>query len=96
MLDVDIYYCRVCGLCTRTIEFFRDRGVTFRALAIEWDAAADAFRDSENARAMMRRCGKTMDFVPQIFIGERHIAGWRALEPMIENGELDRLLPKQG
>jgi glutaredoxin-related protein len=41
---------------------------------------------------MFRRCGETVDFVPQIFIRGTHVAGWRKLEPMIESGEFDRLL----
>lgn len=89
-----IYYARVCGLCTNALEFFRSRGVTFTACAVEWDDAKQEFVDSENTRAMYRKCGKTVDFVPQIFIGSTHVAGWRKLEPMISSGEIDRLIPK--
>lgn len=89
---IDIYYASICGLCTKAIEFFRGRGVTFTAYAVEWDAEHERFVDSENARAMYRRCGEEVDFVPQIFIGDRHIPGWRKLEPMIESGEIDALL----
>ena len=92
-MQVDIYYASVCGLCTNALEFLRSRGVSFSAHAVEWDAAADKFVDSENTRAMYRRCGEEVDFVPQIFIGDRHIPGWRKLEPMIESGEIDDILP---
>ncbi len=92
-MNVDIYYARVCGLCTKALEFFRDRGVTFTAYAVEWDAASDAFVDSPNAREMYRRCGERVDFVPQMFIGDRHIKGWRMLEPMIASGEIDPWIP---
>ena len=91
---VDIYYASVCGLCTKALEFFRSRGVTFTAYAVEWDDAKQEFVDSENTRAMHRRCGKIVDFVPQMFIGDTHIAGWRKLEPMIASGEIDALIPK--
>jgi hypothetical protein len=91
---VEIYYSSVCGLCTKALEFFRSRNVTFTAFAVEWDGANDRFVDSENARAMARRCGETVDFVPQMFIGSVHVKGWRKLEPMIASGEIDRLLPK--
>ncbi len=94
MASVDIYYSRVCGLCTKALEFFRSRGVTFTAYAVEWDDEKEAFVDSANARDMVKRCGEDVDFVPQMFIGGKHIKGWRKLEPMIESGEIDSLLPK--
>ena len=94
MAQVDIYYARVCGLCTKALDFFRSRGTTFVAYAVEWDEEKQAFVDSENARRMYERCGETVDFVPQMFINDRHIKGWRTLEPMIESGEVDRLIPK--
>ncbi len=92
MREIVIYYAKVCGLCTKAIDFFRSRGVTFTAKAVTWDAAADAFENSATAREMHTRCGETVDFVPQIFIGDTHIKGWRKLEPMIASGEIDPLL----
>lgn len=94
MPEVDIYYARVCGLCDKAIEFFCKRGVTFTAHAVEWDAEKQEFVDSQAAREMYRRCGEKVDFVPQIFIGDQHIKGWRKLKPMIKSGEIDRLVPK--
>jgi glutaredoxin len=94
MASVDIYYARVCGLCTKALDFFRGRGITFTAYAVEWDGKKEAFIDSDNTRDMYKRCGEEVDFVPQIFIGDRHIKGWRKLEPMIQSGEIDRLVPK--
>ena len=92
MPKIDIYYCSICTLCTEAIEFLRSRNLTFTAHAVEWDEAADAFRDSPEAREMMNRCGETVDIVPQIFIGDTHVAGWKKLQPMIESGKFDRLL----
>lgn len=92
-MQVDIYYCRVCGLCNRAIDFFRDRGVTFTAHAVEFDPQADAFIDSANTRTMYERCGGPVDIVPQMFVGNMHIAGWKKLEPMIESGEIDTWVP---
>lgn len=92
MKKIDVYYSTVCTLCSHSIEFFRSRGLTFTAYAVEWDAAADAFVDTPTALEMHQRCNETMDFVPQIFIGDTHIPGWRKLEPMIKSGEFDRLL----
>jgi glutaredoxin len=89
---VEIYYASICSLCTKAIEFFRSRGVTFTAYSVGFDREKDCFIDSPNTAEMFRRCGKKVDFVPQIFIGDRHIPGWRALEPMIASGEIDSLL----
>jgi len=94
MQQVDIYYARVCGLCDKAIEFFCKRGVTFTAYAVEWDPEQEEFVDSPTSRDMYRRCGEKVDFVPQIFIGDLHIKGWRKLKPIIKSGEIDRLLPK--
>lgn len=94
MQNIDVYYCRVCGLCGKAIDFFRSRGATFTAHAIEYDADKDEFVESPNTREMYRRCGGKVDFVPQMFIGTVHIKGWKQLEPMIESGEIDRLIPK--
>ena len=94
MASVEIYYARVCGLCTKALDFFRGRGVTFTACAVEWDGEKEEFVDSANTREMYKRCGEKVDFVPQMFVGDEHIKGWRKLEPMIESGEIDSLLPK--
>lgn len=94
MKHVDIYYARVCGLCTKAMDFFRSRGVTFTAHAVEYDPEQDEFVDSPVTREMYRRCGEKVDIVPQMFIGEKHIRGWRTLEPMIESGEINRFVPE--
>ena len=93
---IEIYYSKVCGLCTKAIDYLHKRGVTFTAIAIEYDRKTDEFVDSEDTREMYRRCGEKVEFVPQIFIGERHIGGWRKLKPMIKSGEIEQLLSEGG
>jgi glutaredoxin len=89
---IEIFYAQICGLCHKAMDYFRGRGLAFTAHEVHWDAAADAFVDSANTREMYRRCGKVVDIVPQIFINGHHVPGWRKLEPMIQSGDLDRLL----
>lgn len=89
--EITIYYINICGLCTKAVDFLRSRNLDFHAKSVRWDESADAFHDTPTAREMMQRCGETVDFVPQIFIGDTHIAGWRKLEPMIKDGSFDRL-----
>lgn len=90
--EIVIYYASVCGLCTKAIDFLRSRNLAFHAKPVVWDAAADAFVDTPVSREMFDRCGGKVDFVPQIFIGDQHIAGWRKLEPMIASGDFDQRL----
>jgi len=79
----------------KAIEFFRSRNLTFTAYSVEWDAKNDKFVDSENSSEMYERCKEKVEFVPQIFIGNTHIKGWKKLEPMIKSGEFDTLLEKE-
>jgi glutaredoxin len=90
--EIVIYYTNICGLCTKAIDFLRSRNLAFTAKPVHWDQARNAFTESQNAKEMFDRCGEHVDFVPQIFIGNQHIKGWRKLEPMIDSGEFDKLL----
>lgn len=92
MPHIDIYYCSICGLCTNAIEFFRSRGLTFTAHAVDWDSEREEFVDSPTTREMYERCGGKVDFVPQMFIGNTHVKGWKTLKPMIDSGEIDKIL----
>lgn len=91
---IEIYYAEVCGLCHQAMDYFRSRNLPFNAHEVQWDPAADAFVDSPVRQVMFDQCGGPVDFVPQIFINGHHIPGWRRLEPMIQSGELDRLLER--
>jgi glutaredoxin len=92
--SITIFYADTCPLCHNALKYFRGRGLDVDAREVFWDEGVQEFVDSENTREMCRRAGKT-DFVPQIFIDGRHIAGWRKLEPMIESGEIESYLKQQ-
>lgn len=89
--EIEFFYAEVCGLCHKAMDFFRSRDFEFTAYEIGYDGAKDEWLPSENLDEIVRRVGP-IDFVPQIFINGTHIAGWRKLEPMIENGEFEKLL----
>lgn len=95
MATIDIYYAQMCGLCHQAMDYLTGRGIPFNAHEVKWDPEAGAFEDSETSRELYRRCGETVDVVPQIFINGRHVAGWRGLEPLIESGEFDNMI-KEG
>jgi len=89
--DITIFYSASCPLCHKAIAFFESRNIPITKKQVQWDSQKDAWVEDENVRLMQERAGD-VDFVPQIFIGQTHIAGWRKLEPMIESGDIDRLL----
>jgi len=88
---IEIFYADVCGLCHKAMDYFRSRDLEFTAYEIGYDGKKDEWLPSKNLDDIIRRVGP-IDFVPQIFVNETHIAGWKKLEPMIENGEFDQLL----
>ena len=89
---IDIYYSKICDLCSEAIDFFHKHGTTFTAIAIEYDSHSNMFIDSDHTREMYRRCGEEVEFVPQIFIGKHHVGGWRKMETLIRSGKLEQLL----
>ncbi len=91
---IDIYYNSNCGACGKALDYLHSRGLDFHAYHVEFDAEADRFVDSENTRQMYRRCGEEINFVPQVFVGDTHIAGWMQMGPMTQSGEFDGLLDR--
>jgi glutaredoxin len=90
---IEIFYAEVCGLCHKAMDYFCSRDLEFTKYEIGYDGDKDEWLPSENLDEIVRRVGP-IDFVPQIFVNGTHIAGWKKLEPMIENGEFDKLLEK--
>ncbi len=89
MAVVEIFHAKMCGACDKAKDFFRDRGINVTGYEVQWQG--NAWVESENSIAMLKRCGD-VDCVPQIFVNGAHIKGWRQLEPLIESGEIDKLL----
>ncbi len=92
MVEVDVYYADMCGLCHVAMDYLTENDIPFNKYKLEWDAEADNWVDTETSRRLFERCGEKVDFVPQFFINDRWISGWKELEPMINSGELDELL----
>lgn len=92
MPKVEIYYAQMCSLCHKAMDYFKDKGIEYTAYEVFW--RNDAWLDDDNSRAMIRRCGN-IDFVPQLFINDQHIKGWKTLSHLIETGEIDKLLTEK-
>ncbi len=89
MPTVEIYYAQMCGLCHKAMDYFDEHGVEYTSYEVFW--RDDQWVDDENSRAMLKRCGD-IDYVPQVFVNDEHIKGWKTLSRLIETGEIDKLL----
>ena len=82
MTEVTIYSTGWCPYCVRARALLQRKGVAFREIDIETDAAVRA--------EMIERSGRRS--VPQIFIGARHVGGFEELYELERSGELDSIL----
>lgn len=90
---IEIFFSQMCGLCHEAMDFFREKGLAFEAYEVHWQG--DELVDSEPARELKRRV-PDVEFVPQIFIHGRHIAGYRTLAELIKTGEIEDILSAGG
>ncbi len=79
---VVIHGTRFCVYCMRARRLLSQRGIDFAEIDVSGDRGART--------ALYQRTGRTS--VPQIWIGERWIGGYRELEALDDSGELARLV----
>lgn len=96
MAQVEVYYSDMCGLCHVAMDYLTENNIPFDKYKLEWDAESDDWLDTDASRRLFKRTGKKVEFVPQFFINDCWVSGWRELEPMINSGELDRMLKNKG
>jgi glutaredoxin 3 len=82
MPAVVVHGTRTCGYCHSAQRLLRARGIDFQYVDVTGDRIARL--------ALYQRTGRTS--VPQIWIGERWIGGFRELEDLDDTGELATLL----
>jgi len=73
--EIVMYSTGWCAFCERARALLKRKGLAFREIDVEQDAALRA--------EMVTRS------VPQIFIGSRHVGGFEALYALERAGELD-------
>ncbi|MDA8390691.1 MAG: glutaredoxin 3 [Gammaproteobacteria bacterium] len=83
MAKVLMYTTRVCPYCQMAQKLLETKGVTIDKIAVD--------EMPERRREMTQRAGGATT-VPQIFIDEYHVGGYRELAQLEVKGELDRLL----
>jgi len=77
--EIVMYSTGWCAFCERARALLKRKGLAFREIDVEQDAALRA--------EMVTRSGQRS--VPQIFIGSRHVGGFEALYALERAGELD-------
>jgi len=83
MAKVLMYTTRVCPYCQMALRLLEKKGVAIEKIRVDEEPAR---RQEMSLRAQ----GATS--VPQIFIDDRHIGGYRELAQLDVKGELDPLL----
>jgi glutaredoxin 3 len=83
--EIVMYSSGWCGYCQRARALLEHKGLPFREIDIEQDAALRA--------EMIARSGKRS--VPQIFIGSRHVGGFEELYALERQGGLDQSLRQE-
>lgn len=82
MVPVRMYTTRFCGYCRMAERLLMEKGVKLEKIAVD---------ELPDQRAeMMQLTGRTS--VPQIFIGDTHIGGFRELAQLDRDGQLDAML----
>ena len=82
MAEVIVYSTDYCGFCVRAKDLLQRRGIAFTEVMVDQDPVQRAI--------MEKRCGCRT--VPQIFIGETHVGGYRELSQLDRDGKLEQLV----
>ena len=83
MSAVEIYTGNFCGYCVRAKQLLSQKGVEYieHQVGLDPEKRAEMVQRSRGARS-----------VPQIFIGEWHVGGYRELYALDRAGKLDPML----
>jgi len=86
MQGVILYSTRLCGFCTRAKALLLAKGVPFTEVGLDGDPEA--------RQALIERTGQRT--VPQIFVDDVYVGGFRELAILDQQGGLDELLDSHG
>lgn len=82
MAQALMYCTRICPYCHMAVRLLEARGVSFERIFVD--------SDPNRREEMIQLTGKTS--VPQIFIGQTHVGGYRELAQLDVEGRLAPLL----
>ena len=83
MNQITLYSKWGCGYCVWARRLLRSKGV-------DWEEVPVTFRPRNFQQMVRRSNGRTT--VPQIFIGDYHVGGYRELVDLDSRGRLDEIL----
>ena len=82
MAAVRMYCTHVCGYCAAAARLLEKKGVSVETIYVD--------DRPEQRAAMIETTGRSS--VPQIFIGARHVGGYRELAKLAIGDQLDAML----
>ncbi len=87
MSRIKVYTSFCCPYCVRAVDLLKAKGAHVEEIDVTM---------SPELRAQMRDAAGGSNKVPQIFIGDTHVGGYKELTVLDEQGGLDPLLVVKG
>lgn len=84
MRTITVYTRQFCGFCARATRVLAEAGYAFEEIAADGNPALRA--------ELLQRSGQST--LPQIFVGEESVGGYRELTLMLSNGRFAQLLER--
>jgi glutaredoxin 3 len=82
MASITVYTRSLCGFCTAAIKLLNEQGFDFEEIAAD---------NNPSLRAeLAQRSGQST--LPQVFVGDRSVGGYRELAMAIADGEFTKIV----
>lgn len=82
---ITVYTRKLCGFCTAAIYLLKENGYEFEVVPADNDPQLRAELEQRSGQATL----------PQIFVGEHSVGGYRELVEAIGDGEFEELLDEE-
>jgi len=82
MLKITVYTRQLCGFCTRATNLLNEAGYAFEEVAADGNPALRA--------ELVKRSGQYT--LPQVFVGEKSVGGYRELAIALSEGTFAQML----
>ena len=84
MRKITVYTRQLCGFCTRATRLLKEAGYAVEEIAADGNPALRV--------ELLKRSGQST--LPQIFVGDESVGGYRELTIMLSNGRFAQLLER--
>jgi len=85
MPKITVYTRKYCGYCTAAIHLLNEKSYDFEEIPADGDLDLRAELEQRSGQATL----------PQIFVGEHSVGGYRELATAISDGEFEELLNEE-